>query len=228
MNEQVLADGLISFVCFIIIVTFHEWGHAWTALKFGDDTAYQMGRVSLNPAAHIDAFGTIIFPLASVLFAATGFGGIAGLLLGWGRPVPVNLSRLKNRFWADIIVSLAGPIMNLVLVLIALPLMWIAQHFNQKMVVEFGTDLVRLSLFLFFFNMLPIPPLDGSRVARRLVGMKEETFAKIAQYGIYMLIIAINIPPIMIGLVLATEISSLVLGRLFGLPLSEINLGQIG
>jgi Zn-dependent protease len=96
------------------------------------------------------------------------------------------------------------------------------------MFVEFGTDLVRLSLFLFFFNMLPIPPLDGSRVARRLVGMKEETFAKIAQYGIYMLIIAINIPPIMIGLVLATEISSLVLGRMFGLPLSEINLGQIG
>src|SRR6185369_3197155 len=112
MDARLLVDGLIMFLGLVILLTFHEFGHAWVAWKCGDDTARLQGRISLNPLDHIDPIGTVVLPLLMVAMAAfgSGFG-----LLGWGLPVPVNLAALRNRRRDDILVSLAGPFMNVVL-----------------------------------------------------------------------------------------------------------------
>ena len=114
MNEKVLIDGLISFLCLVAMVTLHEFGHAWAAWKCGDDTARQQGRVTLNPAAHIDPLGTIVIPLLAVALSAAG-SAAASFLIGWGRPVQVTVSNLRHRRRDDILVSMAGPFMNVVL-----------------------------------------------------------------------------------------------------------------
>jgi Zn-dependent protease len=193
MNEKALYDGLLNFVCFIMIVTFHEFGHAWTAWKLGDDTAYHQGRVTLNPLAHIDFFGTIVLPILAVLMAASG-PGMGGLLIGWGRPVQVNRSRLKHRRRDDTLITFAGPAMNIVLALLVLLVARIAGGAFGGQVTQFAVKLAELSIFLFYFNLVPVPPLDGGHILRNAVGMAEETFMRLYQYGFIAILVLINIP----------------------------------
>ena len=193
MDNQALMDGLVMFLCFIPIVTFHEFAHAWVAWKLGDDTAYRQGRVTLNPQMHIDLIGTVVVPLVAVLF-------MGGMLIGWGRSVPVNLSNLKNRARDDTLISLAGPAMNLVLAFFALILMRVFLAWDMQTMAEAMWNIASLSVFLCWFNMLPIPPLDGSHPTRYLLGISEETYAKIAQYGIFILIVALQIPAVQVFL----------------------------
>ena len=103
-------DGLIQYLMLIALLTFHEFGHAWVALKCGDDTARLQGRVSLNPVVHIDPIGTVLLPLLMIFMPGAG-----QFLIGWAKPVPVNPNNLNQPKRDDILVSLAGPAMNLVL-----------------------------------------------------------------------------------------------------------------
>lgn len=214
-NVEILIDGLIWFACLIPIVSLHEFGHAWMADRCGDGTARMLGRVTINPSAHMDPIGTVLVPGIIILFGATGWSDLGGLLIGWGKPVPVNVANLGRRR-DDILVSLAGPAMNIILALAALGLMRLAVEFSVHPLEEGFGRLALLSLFLCFLNLLPIPPLDGSQVLKRLIGMREEHYAQIAQYGIFILIIAVNTP--VVGAILSdlTSWSFLALKGMFG------------
>src|SRR3954463_1860498 len=93
MDIRLLLDGLLIYICFIPLLTLHEWAHAWVAWKCGDDTAYKLGRVSINPIVHMDLIGTVILPLAGLISASLGAGLI---IIGWGKPVPITLDNLKH------------------------------------------------------------------------------------------------------------------------------------
>jgi len=201
MDQKALIDGLIFMLCFIPIVTFHEFAHAWVAWKLGDDTAYREGRVTLNPQSHIDLLGTLIVPGIAVAMMASGG---PGFIFGWGKPVPVNLNNLQNVRRDDNLISLAGPAMNVLLAFIAMIIAKIALVAGVESVQEAAFRLAQLSLFLCFFNLLPIPPLDGSHVLKNIIGMSHETYANLAQYGIIMVIVAIQIPAVSKFLVVST------------------------
>lgn len=195
MDTDAALNGLVMYMCFIPIVTFHEFAHAWVAWKLGDDTAYREGRVTLNPTSHIDPIGTIIVPLVAVVLMASN-SALAGFIIGWGRAVPVNLLNLENRARDHSLIALAGPAMNLVLAFVCLILLKIFIAVDVQPVAEAMQTVAFLSIFLCWFNMLPIPPLDGSHVTKYLIGMREETYMKIYQYGFIILIVAIQIPQV--------------------------------
>ena len=207
MNLDVLSQGLSGYLCVVLIITVHEFGHAWMASRCGDDTARLLGRVTLNPAAHIDPLGTVLLPLLAVFLSASGNAGVAGFIIGWGKPVPVNIGNLRHRVRDDILVSMAGPAMNIVIALAAMLLGRIALAAEMTLIVEATMMMTIISMFLFFFNLIPIPPLDGSRVMRHVVGMGEEAYANLTRYGFFILIIAIQIPAVQKGLGLATRLS---------------------
>jgi len=160
---------IIWFVVFLLSLTVHECAHAWAAEKVGDPTARYLGRVTLNPIPHIDLFGTIIFPLIAI---TTG-----GWMFGWAKPVPYNPTNLRDRKWGEILIALAGPVSNLLLVIVFLLLAKVI--FRTSLRYSLG-DLadpiaamlqvgISLNIILAVFNMIPIPPLDGSKVMMNLL-----------------------------------------------------------
>lgn len=160
----------IWFVIFLLSLSIHEAAHAWTAQKMGDPTARYLGRVTLNPLAHIDLVGTIIFPLFSIF---TGF-----FFFGWAKPVPVDISKMRDQKWGDILVAVAGPASNVLLALIFFtlfkvllmspPLIQSLGDLATPIAKTLETGLT-LNIVLAVFNMLPIPPLDGSHIVRNLL-----------------------------------------------------------
>jgi Zn-dependent protease len=193
MDQQALLNGLIMWLCFIPIVTVHEWAHAWVAVKCGDDTPRLQGRVTFNPQAHICPIGTIGFPLLAVLLGASG-SGLGAFIIGWGKPVMVNPHNFRNWRRDDILVSMAGPAMNIILAFVCLVVLRVSLGFGIEALSETMYKVATLSLFLCFFNLLPIPPLDGSHVLKHAMQMKEEAYARLSQYGFIILIISIQIP----------------------------------
>lgn len=192
MDGNQIINGLIQYVTLVIMLTFHEFGHAWMAHKCGDDTAKSMGRVSLNPLVHIDPIGTVLMPLLMIFLPSS----VGSFLLGWAKPVPVNPHNLRNPKVDDILVTLAGPWMNL---LLAVALMGVAKlgiTMNASGLTEFCITAVFLNLGLFFFNLIPIPPLDGSQIMRVVTNMSHETFYQFARYGFMILILVMNLTPI--------------------------------
>jgi Zn-dependent protease len=216
MDPRLLADGLILYLGLLVLLTFHEFGHAWMAWKLGDDTAHSQGRVSLNPLVHIDLLGTVALPLLMIFMAPGGF------FVGWAKPVPVDPDNLRNPRTDDIMITLAGPWMNLLLAIAIMALAGLGYALHPGSLVqgclEVCRDLARLSLLLCFFNLLPIPPLDGSQVVRSLVGMGYETYQRIARYGIFILILALQIPLVQLALDTATRNSYLAIAGWFGVP----------
>ena len=155
-------QSIILLVVLVPSVILHEISHGWIALLFGDDTAKRAGRLSLNPIRHIDPLGTIIIPGILVLAGGTPFG--------WAKPVPVNPRQLRKPREQSLLVSLAGPATNLVLVAVCTALFFIV--FNpgrpstlEEVVVNAGV----INIALAIFNMIPLPPLDGSAVIERFV-----------------------------------------------------------
>lgn len=213
-----LLNGLIDYIFLIIIITFHEFGHAWAAWRCGDDTARLQGRITLNPAAHMDLVGTIILPLLAVVLRATG-SGLAGFIIGWGKPVPVNILQLRRRKFDDMLVAMAGPMMNVIIALFVMAVARTGVLLQAEMLVEACQRLALLSMFLCFFNLLPIPPLDGSHIMKYLVGMSYETFWRISQFGILLVLIAVQLPQIQWFLRASTEGSIIWMARLFRLQL---------
>ena len=216
MDQKALFDGLLTYVFFIPLLTFHEWAHAWVAWKCGDDTAYHQGRVTLNPIAHMELIGTVVLPLLGI-FLSLSNSALAGFIIGWGRPVPVNVSNLRSPRRDDTLVALAGPAINLILAFALLALAKIGANTGVSLFTEVGIRMAILSLFLFFFNLLPFPPLYGSHVLKNAIGMSYETYWKLCQYGFIIVIVAINIPGVREVVVLATRTTFLAMAGILNL-----------
>jgi len=175
----------------ILAITMHEAAHGWVAWKLGDDTAKLLGRVTFNPLVHIDRFGTVILP--AILIMA------GGILFGWAKPVPVNFARLGHPRRDMVLVAVAGPVINIGLAIasaIALHLIQFLPEYGREWVLRNLINSININLLLAVFNMIPLPPLDGGRVA---VGMLPYRFAvqlaKLERFGLFILIGLIFILP---------------------------------
>jgi len=156
----------------IVALTIHEAAHAWTADRLGDPTARLLGRVSLNPLVHIDPIGTILLPLLAI------FSGLP--ILGWAKPVPVNISRLRHHRRDFMIVAAAGPISNLLQAfVIAGVFRTLYDPSASDLLPAILKDAVTTNLVLAFFNLIPIPPLDGGNV---LAGLVPESAARVIDH----------------------------------------------
>jgi Zn-dependent protease len=210
MDSNQIADGLIQYLMLIALLTFHEYGHAWTAWKCGDDTARLQGRVSLNPIVHIDPIGTVFLPLLMIFMP-----GMGRFLIGWAKPVPVNPYNLNQPKRDDILVTMAGPAMNLILAVGLVALAKVGLVFHSIPMVELCVQAAGLSLILCFFNLIPVPPLDGSHVLRVATGMSHETYANFARYGFIIIIVLLQVPPVRMALGFVTYGTLDVLLRIF-------------
>lgn len=189
--------SLNYLVALIVVLTLHEFSHAWAASRLGDPTAERVGRLSLNPLRHLDPLGTLM------LFIA-GFG--------WGKPVPVNPRNFKNPNRDEALTAFAGPLMNLIIaILIAIPLQYLpANPFSPLMAA-----ILDISLLLFIFNMLPFAPLDGSKFFILLVPNKyrfkyQEFLQKSVPYFLLLMILDIYFLPRILGYSLVwTAVSTL-------------------
>jgi len=169
----------------LLAITLHEAGHAWVAYKLGDRTAKAQGRVSFNPLVHIDPFGTVILPLI-LLVSGSPF------LFGYAKPVPVNFNNLNNPKRDMVLVALAGPMANILLVILA-ALSFYLLPIMPGFVGDWFLDNIRYMIFinalLAAFNMLPIPPLDGGRVAVGLLPYSlARPLARLEPYGMFIII----------------------------------------
>jgi Zn-dependent protease len=160
-------------VVLLLAISAHEAAHAWMSYKFGDDTARLLGRVTLNPVAHTDPIGTLLIPIAGFIFGHIG-GPVGSIpLLGWGKPTPVNPLRWRNKDLANVMVSLAGIMANTIIAAIAFTVLKVmymsgggeAQSGSlEEPVLLFLHYLMVMNVSLAVFNLLPFPPLDGSKV----------------------------------------------------------------
>jgi Zn-dependent protease len=214
MDEYHIVNGLIFYIELVALLTFHEFAHAWVAHKCGDDTAKLQGRLSLNPIAHIDPIGTVLFPLLMI------FSPLGGYLIGWAKPVPVFLQNLRNPVRDDVLIALAGPAMNLLLAMVLVGLARITEFFGATEVVMMLLHTASLSLLLCFFNLIPIPPLDGSHVARAFIGMSWENYMVLCRYGILGVWLVLRIPMVSSTLWSVTDGTLNLLMAWFGFPLS--------
>ena len=173
---------LIYIITLLFAITLHEAAHGWIASKLGDHTARMMGRVTLDPTKHIDPIGTIAIPLV-LLLSSSGF------IFGWAKPVPINFNALRNGKNGMIWVALAGPGANIVMAVCWLFVMIIAINMNIAVLIEMGRIGILVNCVLAVFNLLPIPPLDGSRVISALLPNRlAYQYNQLEQYGLYILL----------------------------------------
>jgi len=177
-----LVNALLTVLLLWILTAPHEFAHAWVATKLGDDTPRLQGRVTLNPLAHVDWLGTAILPFVTSLM---GFG-----FLGWGKPVLTQTSKLRGGLNGLALVSVAGPISNVIMAVILAAIAAALAHLAPAL-SAFAQKGVYLSLYLAIFNMLPVPPLDGSKLllAARVPMV---VYVELARVGFMLLIVAMS------------------------------------
>jgi Zn-dependent protease len=192
MNFDALIQTIaLAAIPVLFAITLHEAAHGYAARHFGDMTAYAEGRISLNPLRHIDPVGTILLPLLTLFFG--------GILFGWAKPVPVNFSALRHPKKDMLWVALAGPAANLVMALFWGAMFKVAlsmpgSYFAEPLLgmAQFG---VTINAILLVLNLLPLPPLDGGRVAISLLPHRQAfQLAKIEPYGMVILIVLAVVP----------------------------------
>jgi Zn-dependent protease len=215
---QLVAHLVIYMVVLLLAVSVHEAGHAWMSYKFGDDTAYMLGRVTLNPVAHTDPIGTLLIPAISFILGAVG-GALGSIpLIGWGKPTPVNPRNWTNYKLANVMVSIAGVLANLILLIIGIVAAKIMMSQGFQRLDFFGNstnplailvgNLMILNLSLFVFNLLPFPPLDGSKIFSTFMPESfQPVFEMLEQFGflilmflIYIGVFSFILRPFLIGL----------------------------
>lgn len=186
--EQIIQVIALAALPVLFAITLHEAAHGYTARHFGDPTAYQAGRITLNPLRHIDPIGTVVVPLMILLVSSGDF------LFGWAKPVPVDFGRLRNPKKDMLWVAAAGPLSNL-----AMAFAW-ALMFKLSLAVPlgvYGDPLLKMSLIgisvnvvLLVLNLLPLPPLDGGRIAVSLLPMPlAMRFAQLERWGFPILLL---------------------------------------
>jgi Zn-dependent protease len=208
MSQQVVLI-LFQIVALILAFSVHECAHAWTAWRLGDPTAKMLGRVTLNPLKHLDPFGSVLFPLIGLVYG--------GMLFGWAKPTPVTARNFKNYRRDDILVTLAGPASNIVSATVALILlvilkhaiagglvavvtaMALAQHYpgvsTENLPTLFPIALllyyiIFINLVLFVFNLIPVPPLDGSHILRHFLPYNAlQVYDRIGMFGMFIIMI---------------------------------------
>jgi Zn-dependent protease len=185
--------SIYYLLALVLILTLHEAAHAWVALRLGDPTAERAGRVSLNPLRHLDLLGTLMLFLA-------GFG--------WGKPVPVNPRNFKKPVRDEALTALAGPMANLFLaILAAIPLSYLPLSTGWDALLQFSTAVLDLSLVLFLFNMLPIPPLDGSKFVTIFVPQRYQlTYQDFLQKATPYFLVAVVLDLYILGRLFGTSI----------------------
>jgi Zn-dependent protease len=183
--------AVFEFVILIFSLCVHECAHAWMASRLGDQTARLQGRITLNPMYHVDPIGTLLFPGLMIFGPFIGFSMFGGMLVGWAKPTPVITRNFRKIVRDDNLTTLAGPVSNLLIVLAALIVLAVNIHvvpnghaavlmsffaslgpageFVPQPLVMLCTLAIEINLMLCFFNLLPIPPLDGSRVVRNML-----------------------------------------------------------
>jgi len=183
--QNFLFEASVWVIPVLLAITLHEAAHAYVASLCGDPTARQLGRVTLNPLAHIDRFGTVILPIICLLSPL-------GLVFGYAKPVPVNFNRLGNPRRDMILVAVAGPFANLILLVISAILLHVAAMMPEWLGEWLAANLYRsvlLNAILAVFNMLPIPPLDGGRIVTGLLPYPLAVrFARMERFGILLVI----------------------------------------
>jgi Zn-dependent protease len=214
MDAQIIVNGLITYLGLVILLTFHEFAHAWVAWKCGDDTARLQGRLSLNPIVHIDPIGTVLLPLI-MIFASPMVGRF---LVGWAKPVPFNPDNLNNRWRDEMLIAMAGPAMNVILAVVLVGFARVAVMLGSETVTELLLKMASLSLILCFFNLIPIPPLDGSHVLRNVTGMTYETYFNLSRFGFIAIIVVLQIPQVRMVLSILTQGTLNLLMFGFGVP----------
>ena len=177
-----IQNALLTVLLLWILTAPHEFAHAWVATRLGDDTPLREGRVTLNPLAHVDWLGTAILPFATSLL---GYG-----FLGWGKPVRTETAKLRGGLNGLAVVALAGPFSNVIMAVMLGAIAVAASHAVPAF-AEFAAKGVRLSLYLAIFNMLPVPPLDGSRLllAARIPMV---VYIELSRVGFMLLIVAMS------------------------------------
>ncbi len=152
------AIKLLIYAVIVVSAVFHEYAHGWAAYALGDDTAKREGRLSLNPLAHLDPLGTVVIPLFLLFYS--------GIFIGWAKPVPYNPYALKDQKYGSLKVAAAGPLTNLIIaVFFGLVLRLLKPGFDMPAGFwDFWGFIIYINIFLALFNLLPFPPLDGSKI----------------------------------------------------------------
>jgi Zn-dependent protease len=210
----------VAVIPLIFAITLHEAAHGWVASKLGDTTALMLGRVSLNPVKHIDPIGTIVLP--SILMILGGF------IFGWAKPVPVNWRNLNNPRRDMALVAIAGPAANLLMAFTWAAIAKISLHAGHGNIVWLNNAMnftqqaslfgIRINVILMVLNLLPIPPLDGSRIISAILPPAAAiTYEKIEPYGIWILLALIFLgmlhlilyPPVMMTIIFIVKLFGL-------------------
>ena len=194
--EEIIPQLVIYMVVLLLAISAHEAAHAWMSYRFGDDTARLLGRITLNPAAHIDPIGTLLIPIVGFIVSQMGMNFF---LIGWGKPTPVNPLRWRNKDLANVMVSIAGILANLLIATIAFTIfkVLLMTRLGEAIpdslvepVVLFLRYLLFMNVSLAVFNLLPFPPLDGSKVLETfLPDSMQPVLVMLEQYGYLLLMV---------------------------------------
>ncbi|MDP0499472.1 MAG: site-2 protease family protein [Verrucomicrobiota bacterium JB022] len=188
-----VANAVLLFIVLLISIALHEYGHAKVADLMGNYLPRQQGRVTLNPMAHLDPIGSFVIPGINIFAQIMSPG--APVMLGWGKPVVYDgraFDRLPNPVRRELLTVAAGPGMNLVQAFVGALILAGAAFWAP--LADLGIMVIQVNCALFVFNLMPIPPLDGSHFVRHIFGISRETMAQMAMPGLILLIVLINIP----------------------------------